>query len=157
MLFRTLFLAVFALVGLPVHADNANCPMNLDFTKRYLASDESVRLCDAYADQVLLVVNTASYCGFTSQFAGLEALQEKYGDRGFSVLGFQSNDFFEKSRVAKRSAEPLYQALAAEAGQFPRWNFHKYLLNRQGEVVGSFGSSITPNNADLVSQIEALL
>ena len=181
MLFRTLFLAVFALVGLPVHADNANCPMNLDFTKRYLASDESVRLCDAYADQVLLVVNTASYCGFTSQFAGLEALQEKYGDRGFSVLGFPSNDFFqdprseekirefcdltyevkfpmfEKSRVAKRSAEPLYQALAAEAGQFPRWNFHKYLLNRQGEVVGSFGSSITPNNADLVNQIEALL
>ena len=64
---------------------------------------------------------------------------------------------FEKSRVAKRSAEPLYQALATEAGQFPRWNFHKYLLNRQGEVVGSFGSSITPNNADLVSQIEALL
>ena len=181
MLFRTLFLAVFALVGLPVHADNANCPMNLDFTKRYLASDESVRLCDAYADQVLLVVNTASYCGFTSQFAGLEALQEKYGNRGFSVLGFPSNDFFqdprseekirefcdltyevkfpmfEKSRVAKRSAEPLYQALAAEAGQFPRWNFHKYLLNRQGEVVGSFGSSVTPNNADLVSQIEALL
>ena len=72
MLFRTLFIAIFALVGLPVHADNANCPMNLDFTKRYLASDESVRLCDAYADQVLLVVNTASYCGFTSQFAGLE-------------------------------------------------------------------------------------
>ena len=181
MLFRTFFLAVFALVGLPVHADNANCPMNLDFTKRFLASDESVRLCDAYTDQVLLVVNTASYCGFTSQFEGLEALQEKYGDRGFSVLGFPSNDFFqdprseekirefcdltyevkfpmfEKSRVAKRSAEPLYQALAGEAGQFPRWNFHKYLLNRHGEVVGSFGSSITPNNADLVSQIEALL
>ena len=64
---------------------------------------------------------------------------------------------FEKSRVAKRSAEPLFQALAAEAGQFPRWNFHKYLLNRQGDVVGSFGSSIAPNNADLVSQIEALL
>ena len=143
MLFRTLFLAVFALVGLPVHADNANCPINLDFTKRYLASDESVRLCDAYADQVLLVVNTASYCGFTSQFAGLEALQEKYGDRGFSVLGFPSNDFFqdprseekirefcdltyevkfpmfEKSRVAKRSAEPLYQALAAGLANSP--------------------------------------
>ena len=181
MLLRTLFLAVFTLVGLPVHADNANCPMNLDFTKRYLASDESVRLCDAYADQVLLVVNTASYCGFTSQFAELEALQEKFGSRGFSVLGFPSNDFFqdprseekirefcdltyevkfpmfEKSRVAKRTAEPLYQALAAEAGQFPRWNFHKYLLNRQGKVVGSFSSSITPNNADLVNQIEALL
>ena len=95
MLFRTLLLAVFALLGLPVHADNANCPMNLDFTKRFLASDESVRLCDAYTNQVLLVVNTASYCGFTSQFEGLETLQERYGDRGFSVLGFPSNDFFQ--------------------------------------------------------------
>ena len=181
MILRSIFLAVFAVVVQTASADNSHCAVNLDFTKRYLASEESVRLCDAYPDTVLLVVNTASYCGFTSQFEGLEALQEKYGDRGFSVLGFPSNDFFqdprseekirefcvltyevkfpmfEKSRVAKRSAEPLFQALAAEAGQFPRWNFHKYLLNRQGEVVGSFGSSIAPNNAELVSQIEALL
>ena len=181
MLFRTFFLAVFALVGLPVHADNANCPMNLDFTKRFLASDESVRLCDAYTDQVLLVVNTASYCGFTSQFEGLEALQEKYGDRGFSVLGFPSNDFFqdprseekirefcdltyevkfpmfEKSRVARSNAEPLYRTLAREAGQYPRWNFHKYLLDRKGRVVGSYGSSVRPDDPELLSKIESLL
>ena len=64
---------------------------------------------------------------------------------------------FEKTRVAKRKAEPLYRALAAQAGQFPKWNFHKYLLDREGKVVGSFGSSVTPNNAELVSQIESLL
>ena len=181
MVFRTLFLAILALLMQPVSADSDDCTMNLDFSKRYLASDESVRLCDAYADTVLLVVNTASYCGFTSQFAGLEALQEKYSGRGFSVLGFPSNDFcqdprsenkirefcdltyqvkfpmFEKTRVAKRKAEPLYRALAAQAGQFPKWNFHKYLLDREGKVVGSFGSSVTPNNAELVSQIESLL
>ena len=86
----------------------------------------------------------------------VEAIEEKI--REFCDLTYEVKfPMFEKSRVAKRSAEPLYQALAAEAGQFPRWNFHKYLLNRQGEVVSSFGSSITPNNADLISQIEALL
>ena len=181
MFFRTLFLTTLALLMQPISADSNDCAMNLDFTKRYLASDESVRLCDAYADTVLLVVNTASYCGFTSQFTGLEALQEKYGDRGFSVLGFPSNDFFqdprsenkirefcdltyqvkfpmfEKSRVAKRKAEPLYRALAAQAGQFPKWNFHKYLLDRKGQVVGSFGSSVTPSNSELIDQIESLL
>ena len=157
------------------------CPVNLDFTKRYLASDESVRLCDAYAGKVLLMVNTASYCGFTPQFKGLEALYEKYSDRGFVVLGFPSNDFFqdprseekvrefcdltysvkfpmfEKSRVAKRKAEPLFQALGNEAGQFPKWNFHKYLLDRDGRIVGSFGSTVAPDNVDLVKKIESLL
>ena len=181
MILRSIFLAVLAVVAHPASADNSHCAVNLDFTKRYLASEESVRLCDAYPDTVLLVVNTASYCGFTSQFVGLEALQEKYGNRGFSVLGFPSNDFFqdprsekkirefcdltyqvkfpmfEKSQVAKRSAEPLFQALAEQAGQFPKWNFHKYLLDRKGRVVGSFGSMVTPDNAELVSKIESLL
>ena len=64
---------------------------------------------------------------------------------------------FEKSRVAKRNAEPLFQALAAQAGQFPKWNFHKYLLDREGRVVGSFGSTVTPGNTELVSKIESLL
>jgi glutathione peroxidase len=64
---------------------------------------------------------------------------------------------FEKSRVAKRKAEPLYQALAAQAGHFPKWNFHKYLLDRKGQVVGSFGSSVTPSNGELIDQIESLL
>ena len=181
MIFRAISFAILTLMMQPISAGNDGCAMNLDFNKRYLASNDSVRLCETYSDMVLLVVNTASYCGFTSQFSDLEALQDKYGHRGFSVLGFPSNDFFqdprseqkikefcdltyqvkfpmfEKSRVAKRKAEPLYQALAAQAGQFPKLNFHKYLLDRKGQVVGSFGSSVTPSNPELVNQIESLL
>lgn len=181
MRFRAIAVLMFSLSSFSVLADEVNCPVNLDFTKRYLASDESVRLCDAYADKVLLIVNTASYCGFTSQFEGLEALQQKYAGRGFSVLGFPSNDFFqdprseekirefcdltyevkfpmfEKSKVAKRHAEPLYQALGEEAGQFPKWNFHKYLIDKNGHVVGSFGPTVAPNNGELIEKIESLL
>ena len=178
MVFRTLFLAILALLMQPVSADSDDCTMNLDFSKRYLASDESVRLCDAYADTVLLVVNTASYCGFTSQFAGLEALQEKYSGRGFSVLGFPSNDFFqdprsenkirefcdltyqvkfpmfEKSRVAKRKAEPLYRALAAQAGHFPKWNFHKIVVDRNGKISNTFTSITKPYSKKFINFIE---
>lgn len=178
---RAVTLFLLSALSLSAFADGGTCSVNLDFTKRYLASDESVRLCDAYSDKVLLIVNTASYCGFTSQFEGLEALQKKYADRGFSVLGFPSNDFFqdprseekirefcdltyevkfpmfEKSKVAKRHAEPLYEALGKEAGQFPKWNFHKYLLDKQGHVVGSFGPTVAPDNGELIAKIESLL
>ena len=94
MIFRTLFFTLLALLMQPISADSNDCAMNLDFTKRYLASDESVRLCDAYADTVLLVVNTASYCGFTSQFAGLEALQENMVTRDSPCLVFLQTIFF---------------------------------------------------------------
>jgi glutathione peroxidase len=159
----------------------SNCPTSLDFTKRYLASETSVRLCDEYAGKVLLVVNTASFCGFTKQYEGLESLYRRYHEAGFAVLGFPSNDFFqeprsekkvkefcqltydvkfpmfEKSRVAESNAEPLYRTLAREAGQYPRWNFHKYLLDRNGRVVGSYGSLVRPDNKGLLSKIESLL
>ena len=164
---------------------NANaredCAMNLDFNKRYLASDKSVRLCDEYSGRVLLIVNTASYCGYTRQFEGLEKLHEQYNADGFSVLGFPSNDFFqdprsekkirsfcdltygvkfpmfEKTHVSKNKAEPLFKALAKESGEFPRWNFHKYLLDRNGNVAASYGSSITPDNVKLNRKIQELL
>ena len=163
-----------------VYAQNS-CPATLDFSKRYLASEKTVRLCDEFRDHVLLIVNTASYCGFTPQYEGLEALYEKYRDRGFSVLGFPSNDFlqepkgekkvqefcrltynvkfpmFEKSRVAKRRAEPLFRALADAVGQYPKWNFYKYLLSRDGKVVASYGSSVKPESNVLIRAIESLL
>ena len=159
----------------------AGCPKNLDFTKRYLASEQSVHLCEAYAGKVLLVVNTASYCGFTRQFRGLENLYQQYRNAGLVVLGFPSNDFFqeprsednvkkfcsltynvkfpmfEKTRVAKRNADPFYQALANQSGDYPRWNFHKYLLDRQGNVVASYGSSVEPDDGSLISTIESHL
>lgn len=174
-----LAIAMFLLSGLG-RADGV-CPMTLDFSKRYLASDKTVRLCEKFADKVLLVVNTASYCEFTPQFKGLENLYEKYRDRGFVVLGFPSNDFlqepsgeekvqefcrltygvkfpmFEKSKVARRHAEPLFRTLAEEAGQYPKWNFHKYLLSPDGRVVASFSSSVRPESIELITTIESLL
>ena len=157
------------------------CPDTLAVTKRYLASEEKVRLCDVFTGKVLLVVNTASYCGFTNQYDGLEKLYDRYRNQGLVVLGFPSNDFlqeprsekkvqefcrltygiefpmFEKTRVSGNGAGPLYQALAAQAGEFPRWNFHKYLLDRNGRVVASFGSTVRPDHVELVQAIESLL
>ena len=102
MLIRALgFTLLASLYFSPVNGDT-ECAMNLDFSKRFLASDDSVRLCDSYSNKVLLIVNTASYCGFTSQFEGLEALQEKYSGQGFSVLGFPSNDFFQDPRSEEK-------------------------------------------------------
>jgi glutathione peroxidase len=159
-----------------------SCPAVLDFEKRRLAGDEVVRLCDAYAGQVILVVNTASKCAFTGQYEGLEALYRRYKDRGFVVLGFPSNDFgnqepgteqqiqqfcrltysvefpmFEKTRVKKGVADPMFELLAQEAGAYPKWNFYKYLIDRNGKVVDYFSSVTSPESNKVVSAIEGLL
>lgn len=156
-----------------------SCPETLDFQKRRLAGEESVGLCEAYQGKVVLIVNTASKCGYTYQYEGLEVLYDKYQDKGLVVLGFPSNDFagqepgsekqiqnfckntysiefpmFEKIHVREGLADPLYQALAGQAGEYPRWNFHKYLLDRAGKLVGSFSSRIEPDSQQLVSAIE---
>jgi glutathione peroxidase len=160
----------------------ANCGPALDFEHRRLAGDETVKLCDAYQGKVLLVVNTASKCGFTGQYEGLEALYDKYKDRGLVVLGFPSNDFgnqepgseeqiqkfcrltysvqfpmFEKIHVKKGKADPFYRYLAAQAGGYPKWNFYKYLIDRDGNVVDYFSSITSPDSRKLVSAIEKLL
>ena len=154
----------------------------LDHDYRRLAGKETVNLAQAYAGQVLLVVNTASKCGFTPQYEGLEAMHAKYSPRGFAVLGFPSNDFlgqepgseqeiqefctltygvkfpmFEKVVVKGDDATPLYRQLAAATGESPGWNFHKYLLDRRGVVVASFGSRTKPDDPELVAAIETLL
>lgn len=159
------------------------CSELLDAKFRPLAGKEQVRLCDAYQGKVLLVVNTASKCGFTPQYEGLEALHATYAPRGFAVLGFPSNDFmgqepgteeeirefctltygvkfpmFEKVTVKEGSAVPFYDRLAAQAGgKYPAWNFHKYVVDRTGKVVASFGSRTKPDDAELVALLEKLL
>ena len=150
----------------------------LDHEYRRLAGQERVNLAQAYGGQVLLVVNTASKCGFTPQYEGLEALNAKYGPQGFAVLGFPSNDFmgqepgseeqiaefctltygvkfpmFEKVVVRGNEATPLYRELAAATGEQPGWNFHKYLIDRSGKVVASFGSRTKPEDPKLVAEI----
>ncbi len=160
----------------------AACPPALDFEVRRLASDERVNLCQAYQGKVVLIVNTASKCGFTGQYEGLEALYHKYKDRGLVVLGFPSNDFmgqepgteaeikefcrltysvefpmFEKTQVAKGKAGPLFQRLAELGGGYPRWNFYKYLIDRQGNLVDTWSSFTSPESGKLVDAIERLL
>ncbi len=154
----------------------------LNHEYRYLAKKEAVNLAEAYAGQVLLIVNTASKCGYTPQYEGLEALHARLSDKGFAVLGFPSNDFmgqepgseeqiqefctltygvkfpmFEKVSVRGKDTTPLYKDLAAATGESPAWNFHKYLINRQGQVVASFNSKTTPDDKALLAQIDALL
>ena len=164
-----------------VAAAQDRCAPSLDFTKRVLAGDREVRLCEAYRDKVVLIVNTASKCGFTPQFDGLEALYREYRDRGLVVLGFPSNDFaqeyqsedriqafcrltysveypmFAKTSVTRESAEPLYRFLGETSGEYPQWNFHKYLLGRDGRLVGSYRSQVGPQDRALRGEIERLL
>lgn len=160
----------------------AACAPALDFEKRRLAGDETVRLCEAYQGKVILVVNTASKCGFTGQYEGLEALNRKYADRGLVVLGFPSNDFgnqepgteeqiqqfcrltysvqfpmFEKTSVKKGTADPFFKYLAEHAGAYPKWNFYKYLIDRDGNVVDYYSSVTAPDSKKLISAIERLL
>jgi glutathione peroxidase len=163
-------------------AGMASCPATLDHHLRPLAGDEQVHLCEALRDQVVLVVNTASRCGYTYQYEGLEKLYAQYRDRGLVVAGFPSNDFagqepgseeqikdfcrltygvkfpmFEKVHVRGRDVSPFYQQLARESGETPRWNFHKYLLDRKGQVVASFPSQVEPDDPRLVKAIEEQL
>jgi glutathione peroxidase len=168
--------------GVAMNASASQCPETLDFEMRKLASDETVRLCDAYRDKVVLIVNTASKCGFTGQYEGLEKLYADYRDKGLVVLGFPSNDFggqepgseeniqkfcrltygvqfpmFEKTHAKKAVADPLYKKLGELAGEYPRWNFHKYLIDRDGKLVGSYTSFTRPQSGRLVRAIERLL
>jgi glutathione peroxidase len=149
---------------------------------RRLAGDETLRLCDAYQGKVILAVNTASKCGFTGQYEGLEGLYREYGDRGLVVLGFPSNDFanqepgtekeiqdfcrltysvefpmFEKVHVRKGAAAPFFEHLAGETGVYPEWNFYKYLIDRDGKVVEVFPSRTGPESKTMIQAIERLL
>lgn len=159
-----------------------DCAPALHFEKRRLAADEVVNLCEAYQGKVVLIVNTASKCAFTGQYEGLEAPYRRYKDRGFVVLGFPSNDFgnqepgtekqiqsfcrltysvefpmFEKISVKQGEADPLFRVLAEQAGAYPSWNFYKYLIDRDGNVVDYYTSVTSPQSSKVVSAIEKLL
>jgi glutathione peroxidase len=157
------------------------CPELLNYTFSSLQTGKTESLCQ-YRGKVLLIVNTASYCGYTHQFEGLEALYRKYKSSGLVVLGFPSNDFggqepgsnkeiaefcrltygvefpmFEKSSVKSVTTNPLFADLVARTGQAPQWNFHKYLVDRQGKRVSSFGTRVEPDSRELLSSLQKLL
>ena len=154
----------------------------LDRSYRPLAGKTPVHLASIYGGKVLLIVNTASKCGLTPQFEALEAMDTKYRARGFSVLGFPSGDFreqefddeskiqefctltygvkfpmFEKVHVIGPEATPLYRDLEKATGEVPAWNFHKYLVGRDGRVIGSWGSRTKPDAPEIIDAIEKAL
>jgi glutathione peroxidase len=173
-------LGVFLLMTLATA--NAADGTLLDQDFRALASDDVVNLGETYAGKVILVVNTASKCGNTPQYDGLESLYQEFGADGLVVLGFPSNDFmgqepgteeqiqefcrltykvkfpmFEKVSVKKKNAHPFFAALAAEAGTYPTWNFHKYLIGRDGKLVAEFSPRTQPFDERVVAAIKAAL
>mgnify|MGYP001323132145 FL=1 len=184
---RRLLLAGAGLAALGLRPAQAVAPTCSPFLAREfprLQDEKPQNLCQ-YAGKVLLVVNTASFCGFTRQYQSLETLYSRYRERGLVVLGFPSNDFgqqepgsaqqiaefcestfgvkfpmFAKSRVAAAagaSANPLFADLAQRTGQWPRWNFHKYLIARDGTAATSFASEVDPLDKAFVTQVETLL
>jgi glutathione peroxidase len=165
---------------MPSVAAESSCPAIID-QKFSNLMDEPVSLCQ-FSGKVLLIVNTASECGYTPQYDGLEKLYRRFRDKGFVVLGFPSNDFggqepgsnkeiaqfcqvnygitfpvFAKTAVVGKNANPLFRELAAKTGEPPRWNFHKYLVDRTGQPVAAFESSVEPEDRRITSQIEKLL
>ncbi len=168
------------LVSGAARAVAGQCPafLNHDFQK--LHSSERVNLCAAFAGKPLLVVNTASHCGYTPQFSGLEAINQKYRARGLVVIGFPSDDFNQEAKdeaetahvcfenfgvtftmlsplpVKGPAANPVFRELARQTRE-PSWNFNKYLVRPDGTVIAHFDGDVTPDSPELETAIEHLL
>ena len=156
------------------------CNDLLDTEMRVLDSSETVNLCK-FEEKVILVVNVASRCGYTYQYATLQKLYEEFKDDDFVILGIPSRDFmqeysneedvaefcsteygvnfpmFATAKVRGKKAHPFYKKLADESGISPKWNFNKYLISRDGSVVSTYGSSVKPDSVELTSDLEKLL
>lgn len=171
---RSLAAAALLAASLPA---GAACPPLLDHRATTLKG-EPIDLC-GFAGQVVLVVNTASYCGYTNQYKGLESLYQRFRERGLVVLGVPSNDFgaqepgtdaqvadfcertykvrfpmLAKSVVSGPGASALYRGLAAATGEKPGWNFHKYVIGRDGRAAASFPSKVDPEDPRVLAAVE---
>lgn len=177
-------LAFLAALSLPLSAYSAEspaCPPLLNHTFPVLQDEKPQSLCQ-WQGKVLLVVNTASYCGFTKQYDGLEKLYARLRDRGLVVVGFPTNDFgeqepgsnkeiadfcrltygvefpmFAKTTVKGDRKNPLYAQLIAATNTTPKWNFYKYLIARNGREVVAYSSFTSPDDKDLLGKIEEFL
>ena len=156
------------------------CPAMLDRELKVLRKETSVNLCERYAGSPMLIVNTASHCGYTPQFKGLEQLHRAYAARGLKVAGFPSDDFRQEAdteedtaricyvnygvtfdmyapiHVRGSQAHPLFAELARQS-KAPSWNFSKYVVDREGKVVAAFGPGTEPDDAALREAIESVL
>jgi glutathione peroxidase len=173
-------LALAVLILATPAALGADCPAFLNHDFKKLRSSQSINLCTEYAGKPLLIVNTASHCGYTPQFKGLEALHQKYKARGLVVVGFPSDDFKQEAKdeaetadvcyvnygvtfdmlspsaVTGRAANPVFRELGRRSGA-PSWNFNKYLVDADGKVVQHFDSGVRPDSVELQQAIEQLL
>ena len=174
---KNIFILLVLIVGNHLYAD---CPEVLDHEIRLLDSTQSVNLCE-YEDKVILAVNVASRCGFTYQYESLQELYKKYEEKDFVILGFPSRDFmfqeysdesdvkefcsteygvtfplFATSSVKGRKANSFFKALTEKSGVRPGWNFHKYLISKNGNV-SSFDTGIEPDSEILAKEISKLL
>lgn len=168
------------LMLLPVWAFAGQCPALLQHELPALRSQDRIDLC-GFAGKPLIIVNTASFCGYTPQFEGLESVYQRYREQGLEVLGVPSNDFRQEARdqaaiaevcyvnygvtfrmsepqvITGKRAHPLYRALAEQAGERPRWNFHKYIVGRDGQVKASFPSAVSPDDPRFIEALEKAL
>ena len=159
---------------------NNNCHELLNFSANKLRSSEKINFCKRFAGKALLVVNTASQCGFTPQFKGLEKLHKAYGDK-LAIVGFPSNDFrqehtdtkkvadvcyvnygvtftmLEPSSVKGESANKVFKSLGKRTGKQPDWNFNKYLISADGKTTKHFSSGVKPMGDELRGEIDAVL
>ena len=169
-------LLILALVFLTAPVRSDDCPELLNFQTTRLHSSESLNFCQAFTGKLLLVVNTASQCGYTPQLKGLESLYQKYKDKGLVVVGFPSNDFHQEysdeaktanvcylnygvsfpmvstSSVKSSSANAFFKHLIKQTGQEPQWNFYKYLVSTDGKTVSVYPSDTTPEKLEPVIQ-----
>jgi len=179
----SLWAAILLTLGLATMTDRAEaaCAPLLNHTFTKLQDKTPQPLCQ-YQGKVVLVVNTASYCGFTRQYDGLEKLYSQLAPKGLVVVGFPSNNFGQqepgsekeiadfcrltygvqfrmmgKTEVVGSGTHPFFQELAKATGERPQWNFHKYLIDRSGRKVTSFSSRVEPNSPELVGTINRLL
>ncbi|NRB40766.1 MAG: glutathione peroxidase [Pseudomonadales bacterium] len=183
---KKIFFCLFLLHSLGIAAEpelakeKSSCPSWLTQTLPKLHSSDQVDICKVSQGKVVLIVNTASQCGFTPQFKQLEQLYQRYKDQGFTIIGFPSDSFYQEHDDAQKTATVCYQNYGvsfpmvasskvrgsksnavfkhlAQTKVAPKWNFYKYLINQQGKVVDYFVSTTEPMNGKIEQQIQQLL
>jgi len=174
-----LCLAVLVLTLMPAGYTYASCPDLINHSMKRLHSSENVDLCKTFSGKPLMIVNTASHCGFTYQFEHLEQVHQRYKPRGIEMLGVASDSFFQAAATEEKAAEVCYQNFGvsftmlapvpvkgdsahplfkqlAEATAPPQWNFYKYIVDRDGEVVARFGSNVKPDDPAITAILDNL-
>ena len=174
-------LTIFIILAVSTYSNaETNCPEHFSFTARALHSSSEIDICQITSDKPVLIVNTASFCGFTRQFKDLEALHNQYQQQDLIIIGFPSDSFSQESDDEKETAEICYKNFGVtftmlsttdvkgdkanklfkhleSIDEKPSWNFNKYLFDRRGELVEHFGSTTSPTSSKMQKAIKTVL